>query len=68
MKDSTPYRQECKVLLAATITTLTMDDDLLYTSPKRTQLAGAATYGTKFKLEWISEFPSITKGRISFHH
>ena len=31
-------------------------------SPKHTKLAGAATYGTKFKLEWMGEFPFITEG------
>ena len=31
-------------------------------SPKRTKLAGAATYGTKFKLEWMGEFSFITEG------
>ena len=31
-------------------------------SPKRTKLAGAATYGTKFKLEWMGEFPFIAEG------
>ena len=31
-------------------------------SPKRTKLAEAATYGTKFKLEWMVEFSFIAEG------
>lgn len=31
-------------------------------SPKRTKITGAATYGTKFKLERMGEFPFIAEG------
>jgi len=40
-------------------------------SPKRTRLAGAATYGTKFKEDWMNEFSFVIKGHqdpvYSFH-
>lgn len=31
---------------------------------KRTKLTGAATYGTKFKPEWVAEFPFLTEGQL----
>ena len=31
---------------------------------KRSRLAGAATYGTKFKTDWKAEFPFLTEGHL----
>lgn len=31
---------------------------------KRSRLAGAATYGTKYNTSWSSEFPFISEGQI----
>lgn len=36
-----------------------------YSPPyKRSRLTGAATYGTRFKPEWMSQFPFLTEGHL----
>ena len=65
-----PPISECKVYTRAvhfgTRSTAMEDESSAFASPpspKRTKLGGAETCGTKFKLEWMDEFPFITKGR-----
>lgn len=33
-------------------------------SPKRSRVAGAATYGTRFNSEWAHQFPFLSKGKV----